>query len=137
MEITKEIIGKRCRARREELGLNQAEVARRMGVATTTVQRLEWGELNATTEVLLSYCGAVEMSPAVLFHGKLTTHEALKVMAEFVAEHDGVKAEDEKELLSLFARLDEPQRAHCMKILRTMADPLGDKPKKPRKANDV
>lgn len=62
METLEKQIGNRLRERRDELNLTQSEVASEMGVAVTTVQRLESGETQPRIDTLLAYCRVVGLS---------------------------------------------------------------------------
>lgn len=59
METLEKQIGARLRQRREELNLTQGEVASKMSVAVTTVQRLENSETQPRIDTLVAYCKAV------------------------------------------------------------------------------
>lgn len=59
METLEKQIGARLRQRREDLNLSQGEVASKMNVAVTTVQRLENAETQPRIDTLMAYCKVV------------------------------------------------------------------------------
>jgi transcriptional regulator with XRE-family HTH domain len=66
-ELLKEI-GKKLKARREELGLQLQDVAKESGVTYMWISKLEKGELdNISLETLLSISIALKFSPDVVF----------------------------------------------------------------------
>lgn len=60
-------IGQRIRERREELGLSQAELARRLGVSQSTVGNYEAGISSPNGENLLRLFDCLETEPNILF----------------------------------------------------------------------
>lgn len=58
-------LGRALRARRQEIGLSQAEVARRLDVSTTYVQAVERGGSNLTVGQLARVCDALEAYPRI------------------------------------------------------------------------
>ncbi len=65
--MAKANLGPRVKTIREELGLQQAEVAERGGVARNTVSRLELGNLNPGVDVLVGVAEGLGVHPAELF----------------------------------------------------------------------
>ena len=58
-------IGRRLRARREEIGLSQAAVARRLSVSASYVQNVEAGRANLTVGQLERVSEALDAYPRV------------------------------------------------------------------------
>lgn len=56
----------RIRELRDLRGLTQEALAERMGVAHSTVQRLETGQMNLTTDYMVSLSEALDVHPAEL-----------------------------------------------------------------------
>jgi transcriptional regulator with XRE-family HTH domain len=82
LSLNQKEIGARLLARRNALGLSQADVAGRMDVAVSTVQRAEAGTLNATIETLLAHCQALELPVSAILSTdrpvlKPTLHESI------------------------------------------------------------
>lgn len=73
MKISEKQIGLRLKTRREAMHLSQARVAERMEVATSTVARLERGELNATLSTIMAACDALELPLATALDLKQPT----------------------------------------------------------------
>lgn len=87
--INQKKLGERLRARREALGLSQQDVADRMDVAPSTVQRAEAGTLNATVETLFAHCSALELPIATLVGGEEvvavpTLNESIHLVSRFL-----------------------------------------------------
>lgn len=59
-------IGSRIKACREELGLTQEELASRIGVSRSHIQRIEAGD-NFTVTTLAALCNVLEVNPDYLF----------------------------------------------------------------------
>ena len=70
-------VGRLLRERRGELGESQAEVARRLEVSTTYVQRVEAGHANLTLGQLLRVAEALEAYPRIAFEPLPDTAGAL------------------------------------------------------------
>lgn len=68
MERTYDTIhtGARIKARREEMGLTQEELALRIGVSRSHVQRIEAGD-NFTVTTLTALCNVLDIAPDYLF----------------------------------------------------------------------
>jgi transcriptional regulator with XRE-family HTH domain len=62
-------VGRRARARREELGLSQMQLAERIGLHFTFVSSVERGERNLSLASLLRLAEGLDMSPAKLVDG--------------------------------------------------------------------
>lgn len=63
-------LGRRMAARRAELGLSQAEVARRLGIAQTTYSGYENGSRKLPLDALLPVCRVLETQPLLLLEGE-------------------------------------------------------------------
>ena len=64
-----DILGKRIRARRSELGLSQEGLAHEAGLDRSYVGRIERGEHNLTFVVLVKLCRAMKCDVATLTGG--------------------------------------------------------------------
>lgn len=62
-------VGRRARARREELGLSQMALAERIGLHFTFVSEVERGERNLSLSSLLRLAEGLDMNPATLVDG--------------------------------------------------------------------
>ncbi|MGQ3144727.1 MULTISPECIES: helix-turn-helix transcriptional regulator [unclassified Sphingopyxis] len=63
-----DILGKRIRARRSELGLSQEGLAHEAGLDRSYVGRIERGEHNLTFIALVRLCRAMKCDVAALTH---------------------------------------------------------------------
>ncbi len=59
------------RRMREEAGVSQADMARRLGISRVSLTRLENGGQNTTLKTLGQLCRALRCSPGELFDGKV------------------------------------------------------------------
>lgn len=60
-------IGNRIKIRRKELGLSQQELAERMGLKSkSTICKIERGEDNLTSPIIMRYAQALETTPEAL-----------------------------------------------------------------------
>ena len=64
-----DILGKRIRARRRELGLSQEGLAHEAGLDRSYVGRIERGEHNLTFTALIKLCRALKCDVAFLTQG--------------------------------------------------------------------
>ena len=64
-----DILGKRIRAKREELGMSQEGLAHEAGLDRSYVGRIERGEHNLTFVALVKLCRAMRCDVAALTHG--------------------------------------------------------------------
>lgn len=64
-------IGDRARAARKKLGLNQGEVAERVGISTEVYGRFERGLVTPRIQTLLKLCGVLKVTPNDLLLGGL------------------------------------------------------------------
>lgn len=115
LEALKHSVGHRLKDRREGMGLPQAEVAHRMGVATSSVQHTEFGSLNPTIETLALHCDALGWKLGDLFTEtapvpEVSPLETMKVLLNFFSN---VPAD----VLSDLAQADETDLASIRDIL--------------------
>ncbi len=75
-------IGQKLRDLREYYGLSQAEVARKIGVAASTVSTWELSEY-ATVEAILHYCELFGENPAAIFD---QNYQYSKIEREIIEE---------------------------------------------------
>lgn len=122
--FSNEEIGRRLETRREELHLTMQEVASRVGVARSTVQRYEKGKIRKIKlPVIESFAAALNVNPSWLI-GKssekcaasrecCTNIQSFKVSAD----RDLVLTPDEIELLRKYRQLDERGQASVRNTL--------------------
>lgn len=101
-------IGQRIRLARETLGLNQGELARRIGIKQASLSDLENGLSKApSARVLLDMADILKVTPRWIIDGK---DGELKIATP--KEHD---------LLDLFRELPEPQQQAMLGTLQALA----------------
>jgi len=79
-------IGRRIRKYREERGLSQRELAKRIGVSNSRISNWEQGVNRPDVDLLASICGALNVSPSELLDirlapGDMNAHERRVIMA--------------------------------------------------------
>ena len=62
-------IGLRVMKRRQELGLTQKELGDRLGITSTNIYRIEYGQQNLTVRTLIKLAEALDTTAADLFVG--------------------------------------------------------------------
>ena len=67
METIAEIIGKRVRAQRKNIGLSQEQLAELCDLHPTYIGQLERGEKNASLETIMRVCKGLNVAPSELF----------------------------------------------------------------------
>lgn len=108
-------LGQRIEERRQELGISQAELARRVGVRQSTMNSLINGE-SRTSRSLLKIARELQTTPAYLI-GESNDPKSDAVMSRPISS-------SARELLDCFEQLpDEEQRA-VLHIVRRMAGHL-------------
>jgi len=138
---TNEQIGQRIEARRVELDLTMQEVADKMGVDKSTVQRYEKGKIKRIKlPVIESFASALCVNPNWII-GKSDCK--LLAPAERAAENMSVKpiaksapslSKEEAELLRKFNALDDRGRAAVLNVLNHEYESLpGEKAYSPAK----
>lgn len=63
-------MGERVRQRRRACGMNQEQLADRVGVSCSFIGHIERGEKKASAETIVSLCAALEISTDYLLLGK-------------------------------------------------------------------
>lgn len=91
-------IGERIRKYREERGISQKELARRLGVSNSRVSNWEQGINRPDANILADICRALSVSPSELLNVRIsldefTEHERQIIMA-YRARKDLQKAVD-------------------------------------------
>lgn len=84
------IIGAVLRQRRDQMGLEQAQIAQRLGVTQSSYSRIESGKTSLTLVQLSDIAPHFGLSP----HGFIARVESLK----YDMERQGIKVSPEKEL---------------------------------------
>lgn len=79
-------LGARVKAARETLGLNQAELARRVGVEPSVIQRFEAGTTTPAAAVLIPLARALETTTDHLLTGAISTGSKVIRRAELPPE---------------------------------------------------
>lgn len=93
-------VGERIKKRREELGLSQSELAKKMGYAgKSTVCRAETYGNNITTDKIRKYAKALDCTEAEL----VGWNEDAKVERQL----SGIVAEEDIRLLTMYTKLDD------------------------------
>jgi transcriptional regulator with XRE-family HTH domain len=101
--LTRRVIGKRIRARRQHLGLSQEALAAVAGVSRETIRRLEAGRITSNLETFGKVADGLRISASAL-------------LAE--------RASDE--LTDLMLRLPGRERQNMIVMLRALSDHLAD-----------
>lgn len=91
-------IGLRIKKRREELGLSQQELAERMGLKSkSTICKIEKGDDNLTTPIIIRYAKALEIQPEIIagWRVPIDTPEAKRIRDSYLEPTEEEKAEAE------------------------------------------
>lgn len=122
--LTNEQIGLRLESRRLELNLTMQEVAAKMGIAKSTVQRYEKGKIGKIKlPVIESFAIVLDVNPSWLI-GKsndkrpIANERSQSVLSlEVNTPSTGSITKEEAELLRKYRRLDERGRAAVWNVL--------------------
>lgn len=122
--FTNEQIGRRLESRRLELNLTMQEVASRVGVARSTVQRYEKGKISKIKlPVIESFAAALSVNPSWLI-GKtedkcvVRTESGRSVISlEVRSLSNDVLTQEESELLRKFRSLDSRGKSAVWNVL--------------------
>ena len=98
-------ISERIRRWREEAGLTLSELAKRSGLATSTVQKVETGQMTPSVAVLLKVSHGLGRRPTELIHEGDYDLEVIHVLAD---EHDRTVAEKSMTIERLSGDLSDP-----------------------------
>lgn len=86
------MIGDRIRIRRQELGLTQEELAKRMGYKSkSTINKVESGKNDVNQSTTLKYAKALETSVAYLMGWNSIEEEAIASSPLLKVAHDNIK----------------------------------------------
>lgn len=129
--FTNEQIGQRLEARRIELDLTMQEVASRVGVARSTVQRYEKGKISKIKlPVIESFAVALNVNPSWLI-GKSEDKCAAQpensrntLSLEIRSSSNDALTQEEAELLRKYRRLDTRGKSAVMNVLNHEFDSL-------------
>lgn len=72
MDISKKLIGKRIKHRRELAGLSQEQLAERLNLSTNHISSMECGKSLLTTKRLLMLCDVLGGTPDYYLIGQIT-----------------------------------------------------------------
>lgn len=99
-------LSKRIRRRREELGMSQAELAKKLGYKSrSTIAKIEAGENDIVQSKIVAFADALETTPSYLM-GWMDADDLIRLSVEEVRE----RLEKEKaEFLELFQKRDAPK----------------------------
>ena len=91
-------IGERIRKYREELGINQKELAQRLGVSNSRVSNWEQGINRPDANILADICRALNVSPSELLNVRLSldefTERERRIIMAYRAKKDLQRAVD-------------------------------------------
>jgi transcriptional regulator with XRE-family HTH domain len=76
MALPIEIVAKSLQRERQKAGLSLAEVARRAGIAKSTLSQLEAGQGNPSLETLWALCVALDIPFAKLMESNITPNSS-------------------------------------------------------------
>lgn len=99
------MLGKRIKARREELGLSQAQLAEKVGVGKTSISNYEKDVSSPNEPILIKLFDALKCDANYLY-------------ADYIVTDDGfILTEHEKELIETYRSLDEIGKQAVCSIL--------------------
>lgn len=109
-------IGQRIRSRREELGLTQTELAKRMGITSkVSISNVENDKEDLTTTRVKKYADALDCSPAFLMGWTEEADSTISHMKERISGLSG-STEDEDNYFFEKARQDRVFMEYARKI---------------------
>ena len=100
------------------LGLNQSELAQRIGVSRSAISRLESGDINFTEQMILSICREFNINRAWLVEGigDMFTNIPETIIDELAMQYN--LSDEAKELVLDFCNLSESERALVLGFMR-------------------
>lgn len=96
-------ISKRIKKRRAELGINQVELAKAIGVNQSSISNMERGEVDFSASILMKLAKKLETTP------------------EYIMEGSDMTDFGEREIASIYKQLDPSLRAALLASARGMA----------------
>lgn len=109
-------IGQRVKLRREELGLSQEELAKRIGYKSkTSINKIELDFRNLTQSKIKAIADALETTPSYIMGWDEEAAEAAKKAAP--SEEDSLNAE----IIKLFTGLTADQKKEALNYLRYLS----------------
>lgn len=110
-------IGQRVKLRREELGLSQEELAKRIGYKSkTSINKIELDFRNLTQSKIKAIADALETTPSYIMGWDEEAAEAAKKKAA-PSEEDSLNAE----IIKLFMGLTADQKKEALNYLRYLS----------------
>ncbi|NBC32198.1 MAG: helix-turn-helix domain-containing protein [Alphaproteobacteria bacterium] len=106
-----DVFGERCEARREQLGLSQAEVARRAGLDPTQLNHYVRGRHDPPLHGIVRICRVLDLTP-----GQLLGTEPMPLLPD----RDHPRAARLEELQHEARLLDDEQLAVAVRLLRAL-----------------
>lgn len=117
-------IGNRIKARREELGMSQGDLAKKMGVSRQAISKAESHDGNITTDKAERFAKALDISVAFLLYGD-TEHIVLpKSREEYLDLSDDMRERVDKydmtiEVIEKFEKLPDDRKRLVLRLLDT------------------
>lgn len=109
-------IGQRVKLRREELGLSQEELAKRIGYKSkTSINKIELDFRNLTQSKIKAIADALETTPSYIMGWDEEAAEAAKKAV--LSEEDSLNAE----IIKLFMGLTADQKKEALNYLRYLS----------------
>ena len=109
-------IGQRVKLRREELGLSQEELAKRIGYKSkTSINKIELDFRNLTQSKIKAIADALETTPSYIMGWDEEAAEAVKKAVP--SEEDSLNAE----IIQLFMGLTADQKKEALNYLRYLS----------------
>lgn len=108
-------VGRRLAARRVQLGYNQSELGRAIGVTFQQVQKYEKGTNRISASMLVRSADFLQTSPASF----LPTKEDIAARPDDVA--DAMTSRRGRELAQIFATMPPHQQAAVLNVVRAIA----------------
>lgn len=114
-------IGQRVKLRREELGLSQEELAKRIGYKSkTSINKIELDFRNLTQSKIKAIADALETTPSYIMGWDEEAAEAAKKAVP--SEEDSLNAE----IIKLFMGLTADQKKEALNYLRYLSTKSGN-----------
>lgn len=111
-------IGDRIRNRREELGLSQEELAKRLGYKSrSSINKIELNQRNLTQSKIKSIADALETTPSYIMGWTVNNDKKELTPSESTPQISGI----DKEAYDLFAAMSPEKQALALAKLREIA----------------
>ena len=111
-------MNERLKELRISLGLNQSEIAVKIGVSRSAISRLESGDINFTEQMIISICREFNVNRAWLVEGvgDVFTNIPETILDELALQYD--LSDEERQIVADFCSLPKDQRRVLMNFLR-------------------